>query len=120
MTAVLSVGSGDGSVSVDLDGYGAFGSNHGVVQGGALIDIIGESGEAQMVYQSHLYIGAGESRQWLSDYTLGNSEVTVSEGDTKATSTFELDDLPSDLESLEGLNVTLVFGLGIECVVTVS
>src|SRR5262249_52938735 len=114
MMAVLSVGSGDGSVFVDVDGYGAFGRDQSgsVAFGDANIDLM-DGGTVGTVFESGVAIGAGENRQFFSDGATGSNpglsgvSVIRSEGNTLATSTFTLSGLTGSLSSVNGLSATL-------------
>lgn len=57
MLAILSVGSGDGAVQVDVDGYGSFGRDQGgSAIGDANIDRIGSAGSTGLVWESGMII----------------------------------------------------------------
>ncbi len=108
MLAVLSVGSGDGSVTVDVDGYGSFGRDQeGTATGDAIIDQIGPLGTTELIYESGTAIGVGAGafadRRFLTDGSIGNGgflpsvNVSVSADGTSATSSFALAGLSGSL-----------------------
>lgn len=72
MLATLAVGSGDGAVSVDVDGYGSFGrAVNGTATGDALINY--SSTQIGLVYESAVAIGVSSERQFLSEGLIGTS-----------------------------------------------
>lgn len=93
MLHALSTGSGDGSLNVDLDGYGSFGS---VVlpSGDAIYDPIGTIGAASTTFESGVAIRLGNSgpRQFLTSGFIGSSgglaAPPISGSSTTATSSF--------------------------------
>lgn len=93
--AVIVAGSGDGSVEVDIDGYGSFGrAQDGSATGDAIIDPIGGGEPVGTMYESGVAIGVGTDRRFLSDGQIGITgglnqvSVTVSGDGTTATVVF--------------------------------
>ena len=91
----LNTGSGDGSLTVGVDGYGAFGSAVGSPESGpAIYDPIGSIRAASTTFQSGVAFRLGSSgpRQFLTDGDIGGSGglpgVAVTGSTTSATSTF--------------------------------
>ncbi len=114
LLAVLSVGSGDGAVQVDVDGYGSFGNDQqGSATGGAQIDV-NTFTESDLVFESGIAIGAGGNRLFLSDGEIDQStplstvNVSISPDNSTANSSFLLSGLTGSLAALNGLNVELV------------
>lgn len=115
MLAVLSIGSGDGAVQVDVDGYGSFGrSQEGTAFGDATIDSIGSGGPIGLVFESGVAFGSNSNRRFLSDGFIGSSSslptipINVSLDNTSATSLFTLAGLTGSLAGLNGLSFQLV------------
>ncbi len=95
----LSTGSGDGSVNLDVDGYGAFGGAVGGVAGQAIYDPIGSIGPSSTTFESGVAVrvGSSGSRQFLTSGSIGSSgglpEPTVTGSLTSAISNFSLGQL---------------------------
>lgn len=91
---VLTNGPGDGTVTVGVDGYGAFGSTVGSNSSDADYDPIGPSGAAGTTYQSGVAIRVGSSggRTFLTSGNIGGTggltEPAVGGTSTTATSSF--------------------------------
>ncbi len=104
MLHVLSTGSGDGSVTVDVDGYGSFGSAVFLLGSqGAVYDPIGPIGPASTTFQSGVAVRLGTigERQFLTSGDIlgsGGLEAPVVTGDlTQATSTYTASNLETVL-----------------------
>ena len=93
MLHALSTGSGDGSLNVDLDGYGSFGSA-AFPNGDAIYDPIGSIGAASTTFESGVAIRLGNTgpRQFLTSGFIGTSgdlsAPPISGSATAATSNF--------------------------------
>ena len=91
---VLSVGVGDGSLSVGVDGYGSFGSAIGVNSSNAVFDPVGAVGSAGTTFDSGVAVrlGPAGARTFLTSGSIGGSggltNPTVTGTATSATSTF--------------------------------
>lgn len=68
-TAVLTNGTGDGTLSVTVDGYGSFGSSTNA--GDALYDPVGPNGQARTVFESAVYFSPANG--FLSTGDIGGS-----------------------------------------------
>src|SRR5437773_292953 len=75
---------GDGSVSVQVDGYGSFGSSIGADADDALYDPVGPGTTAGTAYESGVAIRFGNSgtRQFLTSGTIGSSGALANPGVT--------------------------------------
>lgn len=95
---VLTTGAGDGSVTLGVDGFGAFGSSVGADSTNAVFDPFGPTGPAGTVFESGVAIGfipvvIGD-RQFLTSGDIGGSggrpNPTVTGNSTAANSSFAL------------------------------
>ncbi len=90
----LTTGTGDASLSVSVDGYGAFGSAVGGQAGEAVYDPVGSIAAASTTYESGVAIrfGSTGARQFLTASSIGGSgglsDVAVTGTSTTASSTF--------------------------------
>jgi hypothetical protein len=100
---VLSNGPGDGTLSVGVDGYGAFGSSVGPDSSDAIYDPVGAGGPAGTSFESGVAIGRDGARQFLSSGLIGSSGGLVNPTVTAGISSF----------SLSGLDFTLTQSLDI-------
>lgn len=114
MMAVLSVGTGDHSVTVDVDGYGAFGRQQlGTATGDALIDLVGPTGPTPTVFYSATAIGGASGRRLLTDGDIGIQSplpaiaVNVNPNNVIAISSFSFTGYVGSLAVLNGLSVNL-------------
>lgn len=89
---VLNNGPGDASVSVGVDGFGAFGSSVGSDATDATYDPVGAGTPAGTVYESGIAIGQGGARSFLTSGDIGGSgslaNPTVTGDATNAVSSF--------------------------------
>lgn len=88
----LTNGPGDGTLSVGVDGFGAFGSVVGSNSTDALYNPVGAGGPAATTYESGVAIGFGGSRIFLTSGDIGGSgglaNPTATGSATSVTSTF--------------------------------
>ncbi|MEO0684236.1 MAG: hypothetical protein AAFY76_04080, partial [Cyanobacteria bacterium J06649_11] len=127
---LLTTGSGDGSLRVDVDAFGAFGSDVGFEISDAFYDPIGELTEAGTTYESGIAFRLGNEgeRAFLTTGNIGdiNGSVSLTEfdlgttTDTSVASTFnyegldfaltqEVANLFSDEEEISGSNLTQTY-----------
>lgn len=95
---VLTTGVGDGTVTVGVDGFGAFGSSVSADSSNAIFDPVGPVGAAGTTFESMVAIRFGEEgpRTWLTSGSAGPNP-SISGTSTSASSSF----------SFGGLNFSL-------------
>ncbi len=99
----LSTGAGDGGLSVNVDGYGAFGSAVGGIAGDAFYDPIGSIQQSGTVFESGVAIRVGNAtdRQFLTSgdiaFTGGLPDPGTTGTATNATSSFSFGGLSFSL-----------------------
>lgn len=99
----LTTGTGEGSLTVGVDAYGAFGSSVGTESDDALYDPVGPIQQAGTMFESGvaLQVGTSGTRQFLTVGLIGSSgglpNVAVSATSTSATSTFTVGSLRFNL-----------------------
>jgi hypothetical protein len=106
LLAVLSNAPGDGTVSITVDGLGAYGSAGGSTVGNANYDPIGPTPSAGTTYLSGVLLQIGGTRQWLASGGFSNSltSPTTSTSNSDVISTFTFQGLKFDLvQSLSDL-----------------
>ncbi len=118
---VLTNGPGDGTVSVGVDGYGAFGSSVGSDATDAIYDPVGAITSAGTSYESGVAFGTGGSRTFLTSGDIGGSgslsNPSITGNSTLANSTFSYSGLDFSLsQSL----VTLTTGSRLDQVYTIT
>jgi hypothetical protein len=99
----LETGTGDASLSVGVDGFGAFGSSIGSDAANAMYDPVGAAGPSGTTYESAVAIRVGDAgpRAFLTSGNMDNSgglsNPTVTGDSTTGTSSFTVGDLSFDL-----------------------
>ncbi len=102
----LNNGFGDGTLNVNADGYGSFGSVVGSTTSTASYDPVGPGGPASTVFDSGVAIrfGSTGSRQFLSSGSIGGSgylaNPTVTGSNTSANSSFTYNGLLFSLQQI--------------------
>jgi hypothetical protein len=118
---VLTNGTGDGTVTLGVDGYGAFGSSVGSDSNDAIYDPIGAIGAAGTTYESGIAFGTGGTRAFLTSGDIGGSgslaNPTVTGSSTSAQSSFNYGGL--DFSLTQSL-VTLTSGSRLDQVYTIT
>lgn len=89
---ILSNGEGDGTVSVGVDGFGAFGSTVGPNSSDAFYDPVGDIGPAGTTFQSGIYLSGPSG--FLTSGSIGGSgglsNPVITWDGTRATSSFSI------------------------------
>ena len=99
LLAVLSNGPGDGTVTVSVDGFGAYGSSIGSFGSNASYDPVGPVGTAGTTYLSGVSLNVGGSQQWLATGFGSNKPDPATEGsNTLLVSSFAVAGLDFELE----------------------
>jgi hypothetical protein len=118
---ILTNGPGDGTVSIGVDGFGAFGSSVGTDSSDAFYDPVGATTSSGTSYESGIAFGTGGTRTFLTSGDIGGTggltNPTVTGSSTTANSSFSYSGLDFTLsQSL----TTLTSGTRLDQVYTIT